>query len=172
MDVAARRRPGAGTVLGTFLYMWMLIGLIVGTAVLIGPVRWITEALHHAGWQQNREDKVLIAVILVFIAASLVITRYAVGFMFRTRSRTLRLAVGAVTTMVAAAVAWEWSNPTKLLASVAGGDVRSAYNVKGGAEFIFGAYPDDERLKSLKREGVTSIVSLQHPGVVIELEGI
>jgi len=103
---------------------------------------------------------------------SLVITRYIVGFMFRSRSRTTRFAVAAVSTMIAALVAWEWSNPTKLLAAVAGGDIRSVYAVAGGAEFIFGAYPDEDRLMALKREGVTSIVSLQHPGVVIEREGI
>ena len=44
--------------------------------------------------------------------------------------------------------------------------------MRGGAEFIFGAYPDDVKLAQLKAAGVTSVISLQHPGVVIEREGI
>ena len=172
MGTSARERPGPGAVLGTFFYMWLLIGLVLGTGVLVGPVRWITEVIHNRGWQQSRENHILIVVIFAFIILSLVLTRYVVGFMFRARSRNVRLTVVAVTTVIAALTAWEWSNPAKLLAAAAGGEAPSDYDIAGGAEFEFGAYPDYNKLAELKKEGVTSIVSLQHPGVVIELEGI
>jgi hypothetical protein len=92
--------------------------------------------------------------------------------MFRARNRNTRWAIAALATLLAAGTAWEWSNPAKLLAGIAGGGNGGSYNVAGGAEFIFGAYPDDEKLAELKKAGVQSIVSLQHPGVVIEREGI
>jgi hypothetical protein len=172
MGTPARVRPGAGTVLGTFFYMWLLVGLVLGTAVLVGPVRLITEGMGRAGWEQSSQDHVLIVVILLYLAFSLILTRWIVGVMFRARNRNTRWGIAAVLTLLAAGTAWEWSNPAKLLAGIAGGGNGGTFNVAGGAEFIFGAYPDDAKLEALSREGVTSVISLQHPGVVIEREGI
>jgi len=171
-SVSARVRPGAATVLGTFFYMWLLVGLVLGTAVLVGPVRLITEGMGQAGWEQSSQDHVLIVVILLYLVFSLLLTRWIVGIMFRARNRNTRWGIAALFTLLAAGTAWEWSNPAKMLAGIAGGGNGGSYNVRGGAEFIFGAYPDEPRLEELKKEGVTSIISLQHPGVVIEREGI
>lgn len=172
MGTTARVRPGAGTVLGTFFYMWLLVGLVLGTAVLVGPVRLITEGMGRAGWEQSSQDHVLIVVILLYLVLSLLLTRWIVQVMFRARNRNTRWAIAAVVTLLGAGTAWEWSNPAKLLAGIAGGGNGGTFNVAGGAQFIFGAYPDEARLAELKREGVTSVISLQHPGVVIEREGI
>src|SRR3981081_2947245 len=171
-SASARVRPSAGTVLGTFFYMWLLVGLVLGTAVLVGPVRVIPEGMGRAGWEQSSQDHVLIVVILLYLVFSLLLTRWIVGIMFRARNRNTRWAIAAVFTLLAAGTAWEWSNPAKLLTGIAGGGEGGTYNRAGGAEFIFGAYPDDAKLEALKKAGVTAIISLQHPGVVIEREGI
>jgi hypothetical protein len=171
-SASARARPGAGAVLGTFFYMWILVGLVLGTAVLIGPVRLITEGMGDAGWEQSSQDHVLIVVILLYLVLSLLLTRWIVGIMFRARNRNTRWAIAAVVTLLAAGTAWEWSNPAKMLAGLAGGGDGGAFDVSGGARFIFGAYPDEPKLLQLKHQGVTAVISLQHPGVVIEREGI
>jgi hypothetical protein len=171
-SASARVRPSAGTVLGTFFYMWLLVGLVLGTAVLVGPVRLITEGMGRAGWEQSSQDHVLIVVILAYLVFSLLLTRWIVGIMFRARNRNTRWGIAAVLTLLAAGTAWEWSNPAKMLAGIAGGGDGGSYNVAGGAEFLFGAYPDDAKLEALKKAGVTAVISLQHPGVVIEREGI
>jgi len=167
-----RARPGPGTVLGTFFYMWLIIGLVLGTAVLVGPVRLLTEGMGEAGWEQNSQDHVLIVVILLYLAVSMIITRYVVGIMFRARNRNTRWAIAAVFTVLAAATAWQWSNPAKLLAGIAGGGDGGRLSGVGGAEFIFGAYPDEDKLRALQLEGINSVISLQHPGVIVEREGI
>jgi hypothetical protein len=59
-----------------------------------------------------------------------------------------------------------------MLAGLAGGGDGGAFDIAGGARFIFGAYPDEPKLLELKRQGVTAVISLQHPGVIIEREGI
>jgi hypothetical protein len=152
--------------------MWLLVGLVLGTAVLVGPVRLITEGMGRAGWEQSSQDHVLIVVILLYLVLSMLLTRWIVGAMFRTRNRNTRWAIAAVFTLLAAGTAWEWSNPAKMLAGLAGGGDGGFFRVSGGAQFIFGAYPDEAKLRELKREGVTAVISLQHPGVVIEREGI
>src|SRR5712672_2552676 len=171
-SASARVRPSAGAALGTFFYMWLLIGLVLGTAVLVGPVRLITEGMGRAGWEQSSQDHVLIVVILLYLIFSMLVTRWIVGMMFRVRNRNTRWAIPAVFTLLAAGTAWEWSNPAKMLAGIAGGGNGGSYNVAGGAEFVFGAYPDEPKLAELKKSGVTAVISLQHPGVVIEREGI
>jgi hypothetical protein len=152
--------------------MWLLVGLVLGTAVLVGPVRLITEGMGKAGWEQSSQDHVLIVVILLYLAFSMLLTRWIVGIMFRARNRNTRWAIAAVFTLLAAGTAWEWANPAKMLAGIAGGGDGGFFNIIGGPRFIFGAYPDDVKLAQLKRDGVTSVISLQHPGVVIEREGI
>jgi hypothetical protein len=167
-----RTRPSPGTVLGTFFYMWLLVGLVLGTIVLVGPVRLLTKGMGDAGWEQSSQDHVLIVVILVYLAVSLVLTRYLVGIMFRSRNRNTRFAIAAVFTIMAAGTAWLWKNPATLLAAVAGGGDAGTVSAAGGAEFIFGAYPDEQKLRELQVEGITSVISLQHPGVIVEREGI
>src|SRR5260221_8619582 len=44
--------------------------------------------------------------------------------------------------------------------------------MRGGPNFLFGSYPDDDDLRELKKKGVTAIVSLQSPAVVAEISGI
>ena len=96
--------------------MWLLVGLVLGTAVLVGPVRLITEGMGRAGWEQSSQDHVLIVVILLYLILSLVLTRWIVGVMFRARHRNTRWGIAAVFTLLAAGTAWEWSNPAKLVA--------------------------------------------------------
>jgi hypothetical protein len=152
--------------------MWLLVGLILGTAVLIGPVRLLTEGMGEAGWEQRSQDHVLIVVILLYLALSLVLTRYVVGIMLRARNRNTRWAIATVFTVIGAVTGWQWSNPANLLASIAGGGDAGTFSAAGGAEFVFGAYPDEDKLRELQLRGVTSVISLQHPGVIVEREGI
>ncbi|MFL5528854.1 MAG: hypothetical protein ACJ791_05770 [Gemmatimonadaceae bacterium] len=172
LSTTARVRPGAGTVLGTFFYMWVLVGLLLGTALLLGPFRLITEAMDRAGWGHSSQDRTLIAVLLLYLILTLILTRWIVGVMFRTRNRNTRWTIAAVFTLLAALTSWEWSNPARLLAGVSGRGTEGSYAVAGGAIFIFGAYPDESKLRQLKRQGVNSVISLQHPGVLMEREGI
>lgn len=152
--------------------MWLLVGLVLGTAVLVGPVRVLTEGMGAAGWQQKSQDHVLMVVLLLYLAISLILTRYVVGIMFRARNRNTRWAIAAVFTVMAAGTAWLWKNPASLLADVAGGGDAGSVSSAGGAEFVFGAYPDEEKLRELQLTGITSVISLQHPGVIVERDGI
>lgn len=160
-----------GTVLLSFLYVWLMVGFFSGTAVLLGPVRWVTQAVESAGWSQAGEDLLLKIVILGFVVASLLGSRWLVQRMYRTRRRPVRLAIPTVATMLAAVSMWGWMNPGRMLASVAGG-TQSEVTLESGATFLFGSYPDRARLAELKERGVTAVVSLQHPAVPIEVPGI
>ena len=161
----------ARSFLATFAYTWVMIGLFTGTLVLVVFVRGIIVAVHGVGLGDTAENRVLMAVIVAFIVASFLLTRSVVRHLYRTQSvRTRRIALGALIGPAAVSL-WAWSNPTALLARIAG-STSFAVTMRGGPEFIFGPYPDANRLAELKKQGVTTVISLQHPSVVVELQGI
>lgn len=166
-----RGRPRLGVILACFAYLWLMVGLFSGTAVLIGPVQWITRATQAAGVGQASEDVAVKAVILLFVVGSFLASRWLLRQMFGSGRRSVRFGIPAVVTLAAGLSLVAWMNPGRMLASMAGGS-EGEVQLASGAEFLFGPYPDRDRLQELKREGVTAVVSLQHPAVPIEVPGI
>lgn len=168
-DTPGRQSPGK--YLAVFGYAWLMIGLVTGTIVLVFLVRGIIGALHGLGMGQTAEDRSLIVIILAFVVLSFLLTRWFIRRVYRSPSaRNRRLALGALLLPGVAAM-WAWSNPTALLANFAG-STSTTLALAGGPEFVFGPYPQPDRLAELKQQGFTAVVSLQHPSVVVELKGI
>src|SRR2546423_14560230 len=89
---------------------------------------------------QRSQDLELIFCILLYQTSSLMLPRWIFGMMFRARNRNTRWAIAAVFTLLAAGTAWEWSNPAKLLAGIAGGGDGGSYKGAGGGGIIFRGY--------------------------------
>lgn len=163
-------KPSATKFFATFGYAWLTIGLFTGTLVLVVAVRGILNLLQRIGWGQEAQNRLLIAVILLFVALSFMLARRVVRWLYRQSPRTRQLSLVALALPAALSV-YAWSNPARFLAGIAG-TTGSTYAMKGGPTFLFGAYPDEERLRTLKTQGVTTIVSLQSPAVLVEISGI
>src|SRR5205085_7351628 len=58
---------------GSLLYVWLLIGFVLGTLVLLFPVRWLTTALHARGASQGLENVLVILLVLAYVVSSLMI---------------------------------------------------------------------------------------------------
>ena len=154
------------TVVAAFLYLWAVVAFVSGTGVLIGPARWVTVGLQRAGFGQKAQDHAMQAVILLFVfgsaALSLWLLRRAIHGSWRAR-----VGIPAACTLAAALSLWAWMNPGRMLAALAGGgDIPASLATASGARFIFGAYPDEATLRRLKHDGVTAVISLQHPAVL------
>lgn len=164
------RPPSVGQFFATFGYAWLMIGLFTGTVVLVVAVRGILDLIQKAGWGQSVQDRVLMGVIGIFIIVSFILSRAVVRSLYRQPARTRRIALGALA-VPAVFCAYAWSNPTRFLTKFAG-SASTSLSLHGGPSFIFGSYPDENDLRDLKKRGVTTVVSLQDPRVVVELEGI
>ena len=162
--------PSATRFFMTFGYAWFTIGLFTGTLVLVLAVRGILDVLQRIGWGQSAQNRLLIGVIILFVAGSFMLARRVVRALYRQAPNTRRVALVALA-IPAALSMYAWSNPTKFLAGFAGTE-GSTLSMKNGPTFLFGSYPDEDRLKALKRQGVTSVVSLQSPAVFVEISGI
>ena len=163
-------KPSTAQFFATFGYAWFTIGLFTGTLVLVLAVRGILDVLQRLGWEQSSQNRLLIGVILLFFALSFLLARRVVRFLYRQTTTTRRLMLVGLAVPAALSI-YAWSNPTRFLAQFAG-TVASSFSMKNGPKFIFGSYPDEDRLKELKKEGVTSVVSLQSPAVLVEISGI
>jgi len=161
-DLFFRRR---WTVLAAFLYLWATVGFVTGTGVLVGPAGWVTTAMQRGGFGQKAQDHAMQAVILLFIFGSAALALWLLRQALH-GGRATRWAIPAVCTLAAVASLGAWMNPGKMLAAAAGGADARALATAGGARFIFGAYPDEAMLRTLKEQGVTAVISLQHPAVL------
>ena len=162
--------PSAARFFATFGYAWFTIGLFTGTLVLVVAVRGILDVLQRLGWPQSAQNRLLIAVIVLFVVASFMLARRVVRALYHQSPTARKMALVALG-IPALLSLYAWSNPTKYLAGFAG-TAPSSFAMRNGPKFMFGAYPDYDRLLALKREGVTSVVSLQSAAVFVEISGI
>lgn len=146
-----------------FLYLWLMIGFATGTLVLLGPSRWLTGGVRRAGWGAGTEDVLMIALIVAFVAGSFALSLWIFHRMRGTRTRAVRMGAPFLATLAAITALWGWMTPgTWADPDAVMGRAESA----AGARFVFGPYPDEERLRELEAEGYTAVVSLLHPAVV------
>jgi hypothetical protein len=157
--------------LAQFLYLWLMVGLVTGTIVLLLPVRWILAGMQRLGWEQSAQNIVLMLVILAYVILSWFITRGLQRRMVASRNPAVRFGIPVVATALAFTTFWLWSNPGGLFASLAGAS-SSRLSMGSGAVWEFGRYPDYETLERFKREGFTAVITLEHPGDLVERQGI
>lgn len=161
-----------GLRVGSLFYLWFVIAFVLGTAVLLYPVRWLTSTLHARSAGQTVENVLVIALVVLYVVASVVIAFRVNRYVCNHPRPRMRWTIVGLATMVAVLTAWSWRDPSRMLSSMAGGGDLAAVKTTTGGVFEFGAYPDLERLKALKAEGVTTVISLQDPDVVVERQGI
>lgn len=154
-----------------FGYTWLTLGFFAGTVTLVLLIRPILAMLDRFGVGEIAKNRALIGVIFLFAAGSFVLARFIVRRLLRVRSLQIRRTSFGLLALPALLCVWAWSSPGKLLADVAG-SATHIVRLRGGPRFIFGAYPDDAQLAALKRQGITAIVSLQHPRIPVEIGGI
>ena len=163
-------KPSAAHFFATFGYAWLTIGLFTGTLVLVVAVRGILAALQRLDWGQGAQNRMLMGVILLFVIGSFLLARRVVRALFRQTPRMRRISLFLLA-VPAVLSGYAWTNPARFLSRIAGTQ-GSTLSLAGGPKFVFGSYPDDNRLRELQKEGVTAVVSLQSPAVFVEISGI
>lgn len=142
-----------------FLAFWLFVGFPLGTLMLLGPVRWLTFFTRTTERHEGLERVFVFVIIAVLVVVSgwiaLVLTRVVT----RTPRRGLRFVVPIVTVGIAVGAYALWLNPDLLKTAMA--EERAS-----GAHFTFGPYPNEAKLRQLKTEGYTAVISLLHPAVV------
>lgn len=143
------------------LYHWVCTGFFLGTLTLMGPVRRATTYARANGWSDTAEKLMVFAFIGALAAVSFLLARRLAAWT-RSGSAAAKFGLPAASLAVFAISLWFWMNPKMM--TDAGSKGKS--ETFAGTEFVFGPYPEAERLKELKAEGYTAVISLLSPAVV------
>jgi len=142
-----------------FLSLWLAIGFSIGTATLLGPVRWVTsfcrERALSPGIEKGAVQFIIVLLVAVTATAALILAR-AVHASPRPE---VRYGLPLLAFAAAAGAVVIWMSPAMLRG-------RSGGEVSEGLHFTFGPYPDADRLAALKGAGYTAVVPLLHPAVI------
>lgn len=144
-----------------FLWHWVLTGFFLGTLTLMGPVRWATNYARGAGWSGLAEKLLVLAFIGALAAVSLLLARLLT---LRTEAAAgrRRYALPALSLALFTAALWFWMNPKLMIDA----GMKTTSESSAWSEFVFGPYPEKERLAGLKAEGYSAVISLLSPAVV------
>lgn len=156
-----RDRKTAPTIVKIFVFLcfWALIGFAVGTLTLLGPVRWWATFCRGRGYSDGFESGGVVTLILLLIAVSLSLALWAATEWVRSPSIALKLVLPLVALGAGYYAYSFWINPASMRSNMAEEQVASV-------NFTFGPFPDEARLRALKKEGYTAVISLLHPAVV------
>lgn len=142
-----------------FGYLWLMVGFTAGTAVLIGPVRWLAGLGREQGWAAGTEDIMVKSIIVLFVIGSFFAALIVARAFNRSPRLHVKIGIPVLATLFALASLYLWLNPR-----LAGSDV--IIEESTNAQFTFGPYPEEADLVRLREEGYTAVISLLHPAVV------
>jgi len=145
-----------------FLYYWLCLGFFLGTLVLMGPVRWLAVYSRAHDWSAPREKALVFLFIGILAVVSALCARL---FALRTSASAAKPAkaafAGAALGLFLVSL-WFWMNPKLMIDKT----MEVTFSNYSGTEFIFGPYPEKEKLLELKKEYYTAVISLLSPAVV------
>lgn len=140
-----------------FLFIWLFTGFTLGTFMLLWPVRWwVTYVRSHPNFG-NLENTGVLILILMLIAGSFWISRLIFRWQLNANQKKYTLLSGLVPFVLAVGALALLLQPEL---------INDQQNTQVTEQFTIGPYPTAEKIRALKAEGYTAIVSLLHPAVV------
>jgi len=143
----------------TFAFVWLLVGFTTDTATLVGPVRWVASLGRAQGWTTGAERLAIVPLIGAFVVVSALISLWLARIVRESAQRHARIGIPLLCLVAAGGTLWLWMTPELMID-------RSGTDEQVGNSFTFGAYPDEQRMRELRDQGYTAVVSLLHPLVV------
>ena len=144
-----------------FVPIWLMVGFTLGTETLMGPVRWLADTSQRMGWPKSAEKGLVIFMMITLAAVSFWVSLWFIRNMFSSKGKHVRLGVPLLLVLATFGSIFFWLNPQIFNVSSPLGDITNA-----DAQYTFGAFPDKQKLRRLKDDGLTAVISLLHPAVV------
>ncbi|NJD22143.1 MAG: hypothetical protein FIA82_05675 [Melioribacter sp.] len=144
------------------LLFWLMSGYVLGTALLIGPVRWIADYSKMQSWPQSTEDIVVKIVMVILVILSFIISLFITRSFLRSDNIFKRIILFILPLILSAGAVWLWMNPSLMQKE----SNISETIAKNGSEFVFGSFPEEAKIRLLKEKNFTAIISLMHEAVV------
>jgi len=138
--------------------IWLFSGFALGAAILLGPLRtWVNYARAHE-FSSTVESLVVMVFILLLVVISFILSLKIYKWHRLSAKKLSGKLVLAIPALMAAIALWLFMNPQIIN--------RGETSESVSSKFTVGPYPTEDKMKQLKEEGYTTIVSLLHPAVV------
>lgn len=137
------------------------LGLLMLT---VGPTRMISNKAASENWTESNESLVQKIVIVLFLIVVLFLTIYVNRFFKKTTDSTTKTILLLCSGIALIGSLYLFSFKPEMLINSESNNTE--VNKSATAEFHFGPYPDEEKIKELKSENYTAIISLLNKMVV------
>ncbi|MCE3281935.1 MAG: hypothetical protein K0Q66_672 [Chitinophagaceae bacterium] len=138
--------------------IWIFTGFALGTLVLLFPVRAWVNHVRENNLSGAAEKVGVILMILVLAAVSFIISLRLFQWHLRKKKTRITAAAIAIPFVLAVAALSLFMNPDLVN--------RGASTDEFSRQFTIGPYPTESKIRELKLQGYTGIISLLHPAVV------
>lgn len=154
-----------------FLYLWLCIGFPLGLWVLLaGPSKWLAEYAHSTDMEISKENILGKLIIIVYVIVSFLLALLFHRFIKGSKNKTLKWILSGAVTLILITSVYTFSFNPQWLVSYSGGvstkNIKNKVDQYQHLEFVYGSYPNEEMIKSLKKEGYDGIISLLHEKVI------
>ncbi|MDD5151905.1 MAG: hypothetical protein PHC28_15735 [Flavobacterium sp.] len=154
-----------------FLYLWLCIGFPLGLWVLLaGPSKWLAEYSHSTNMEISKENILGKVIIIVYIIVAFLLAFFFHRFIKKSENKTIKWFLPGILTLILLASVYVFSFNPKLLINYSGEistkNIKNQEDKYNQLEFVYGAYPNEEMIKSLKEQGFDGIISLLHEMVI------
>ncbi len=141
-----------------FLFIWLCIGFTLGTLTLLWPLRWWVDLVRDQHFSNFQEKTGVILLILLLITISFLLSRLIFRWQQKQARQTYTLLSNFIPFLLAIAALALFMQPDLIN--------KDTVQNRISEQFTIGPYPNEEKIKALKTEGYTAIISLLHPAVV------
>lgn len=138
--------------------IWISLGFALGTIILVGPLRLWVNYVRSNNLPPGIEKGVVICMIAILVYFSFTVSIRLFQWQLLSDYVWASKATLFIPLLLASIALWFFMHPSIMNKGEASENV--------AAKFTIGPYPTEERMKELKAQGYTTIVSLLHPAVV------
>lgn len=146
-----------------FIFFGLSIGFPLGIFMLtIGPTRIIANIANKQNWKIENENTVQQLVLLIFITLVFLLTLYFTRRFIYSNRLLLKPLFLIINLIAILSSIYVLVFETNSLLSID----ENTYQINKNTQFCFGKYPDELKIKELKEEGYTAIISLLNENVI------
>jgi protein tyrosine phosphatase (PTP) superfamily phosphohydrolase (DUF442 family) len=155
-----------------FLYLWLCIGFPMGLWILLaGPSKWLSEYARSTDMEMSKENLFGKLIIILYVIVAFFLALLIHRIVKRSTTKMIKWLLPSILTVVLFTSVYIFSFHPQWLISYSGEiPVRNVEmnqdKNSDRLEFVFGSYPNEAMIKSLKDQGYDGIISLLHELVV------
>ncbi len=150
-----------------YLTYSLFIGFPLGLfTLLMGPTKWVISLSEYYNWSEGTEEYMQKIVIVLFVVVSFILAYFINKGHQKYKSSKLKWGVFSFLALNFLFAVYMFSFHPERLIALSESVESTIISSNNSVEFVFGAYPNQEKLLKLKDENYTAVVTLMSEFVV------